>query len=271
MRPKFKPLLLAIYMAASGCDSGSGPENGPIMADNTPVVISPAVADKNLAVPDNTLVTKYNVLFMGNSHVVGLATLLRTIIETGAQQKNIGKLTLSIGDFLAERLNDARSIDTLKNASWSHVIFQAQKYSQSGRVDYPTDAAQTWINLAKSQNAIPILFPEHPQRGNSQEGQQVHNLHVSIANIQSSCVAPVGLVWDRVIRLMPNVGLHLADGNHASNTEKFLTALVFYETITGLSADLIPFLGSIDIDMVTQDLFGQIVSEVMAEYPPCDY
>jgi hypothetical protein len=105
----------------------------------------------------------------------------------------------------------------------------------------------------------------------------VANLHVSIANIQSSCVAPVGLVWDRVISLMPDLGLHLADGNHASNTGKFLTALIFYETITGLSADLIPFLGnininiSIDIDMATQDLFGQIVSEVMAEYPPCDY
>jgi hypothetical protein len=107
----------------------------------------------------------------------------------------------------------------------------------------------------------------------------VANLHVSIANIQSSCVAPLGLVWDKLISLMLNLGLHLADGNHASNTGTFLTALIFYETITGLSADLIPFLGnininnniSIDIDMATQDLFGQIVSEVMAEYPPCDY
>ena len=124
--------------------------------------------------------------------------------------------------------------------------------------------------MAKSQNAIPILFPEHPQQGNSQEGQKVHDLHVSIANIQSSCVAPVGLVWDRVIKLRPNITLHQTDGNHASDTGTFLTALVFYETISGFSADLIPFINDIDIDRTTQALLGQITSEVIAENPPCN-
>jgi hypothetical protein len=76
--------------------------------------------------------------------------------------------------------------------------FPSPKYSQSGQVDYPTIAAQTWIKMAKSQNAMPILFPEHLQRGDAQEGQKVHDLHASMANTQSSCVAPVGLVWDRV-------------------------------------------------------------------------
>ena len=59
----------------------------------------------------------------------------------------------------------------------------------------------------------------------------MYDLHVSIANKQSTCVAPVGLVWDRVISLMPRLELHHADENHASNAGSFLTALVFYQTI----------------------------------------
>jgi hypothetical protein len=73
-----------------------------------------------------------------------------------------------------------------------------------------------------------------------------------------------------LIRLMPNLALHQSDGNHASATGRFLTALVFYETISGLPADLIPFINNIEINMDTQDFLGQITSEVMAENPPCN-
>ena len=272
MTPKLLQVLLVVCIAA--CSSG---DSNNITTDNAPVVTTPAdnsppvLTVDNLQIPDNSAAIQYNILFMGNSHVSALAGPMGILFESGAPQKDIGSLKVSTGDFLAERLDDGRSIDILNSDTWSHVIFQAQKYSQSGQIDYPTLAAQTWIQMAKSQNATPILFPEHPQRGNGQEGQTVHDLHVSIANTQSSCVAPVGLVWDRVISLLPNLELHQADGNHASDTGNFLTALVFYQTISGNSADLIPFISSINIDAATQDLFGQITSEVIAEHPPCEY
>jgi hypothetical protein len=262
MSPKLISFFLTVCMAGCSADS-----NDNSVVDNTQIV---DIQGDNLPIPDNRLMPQYNVLLMGNSHVLGLAKPLRMLMEIGAPQINIGKLTESAGGFLSERLDDGRSIEALKDNTWSHVIFQAQKYSQSGQVNYPTIAAQTWIKMAKSQNTMPILFPEHPQRGNSQEGQKVHDLHVSIAKLQASCVAPIGLVWDRVIKLMPELALHQTDGNHASDTGKFLSALVFYETISGLPADLIPFLDTIDIDMATQDLLGQITSEVIAENPPCN-
>ncbi|MFT5677403.1 MAG: hypothetical protein ACI808_003355 [Paraglaciecola sp.] len=272
MNPKLLLVLLVICIA--GCSSGD-PNN--VTTENASALTTqgdnstPVLTPENLLVPDNSAAIQYSVLFMGNSHVSALAEPMAILFESGAPQKDIGILKVSTGGFLAERLDDGRSIDTLKSEVWSHVIFQAQKYSQSGQFDYPTVATQTWIQMAKSQNATPILFPEHPQRGNSQEGQKVRDLHVSIANIQSSSVAPVGLVWDRVINLLPNLELHQADGNHASDTGNFLSALVFYQTISGNSADLILFISSINIDAATQDLFGQITSEVIAEHPPCEY
>jgi hypothetical protein len=71
-------------------------------------------------------VSEYNVLFMGNSHVLGLAEELRILIEVGSPQSDIGKLAVSTGDYLSERLDYGRSIDILKNETWSYVIFQAQ-------------------------------------------------------------------------------------------------------------------------------------------------
>jgi hypothetical protein len=71
--------------------------------------------------------------------------------------------------YLDERLDDSPSIEALHSEEWNHVIFQAQKYSQSGIVGYPTNAAKVWITRAKQINATPILFPEHPQKGDIDE------------------------------------------------------------------------------------------------------
>lgn len=122
MYPKFISLLLTVCIV--GC--GSGADDDLLIIDNTQVVIAPAVTDENLPIPDNASVSEYNVLFMGNSHVLGLAEELRILIEVGSPQSDIGKLAVSTGDYLSERLDYGRSIDILKNETWSYVIFQAQ-------------------------------------------------------------------------------------------------------------------------------------------------
>jgi hypothetical protein len=47
------------------------------------------------------------------------------------------------------------------------------------------------------------------------------------------------------------------------------TALVFYEVITGNSADLLPYIADIDVDEPTQQLLGQIASETIQANTPC--
>lgn len=268
---KFSQLLLVILLAGCNSSSEDKPVSGTTSVNTTPNVAPATETNENLPILDNSSKTEYSVLFMGNSHVTGLNSVVLKLLEKGTPLKTLGNLTTSSGGYLADRLADGRSLDILKNNSWTHIIFQAQKYSQSGIFDYPTDGAQAWIQLAKSQNATPILFPEHPQRNNSAEGRIVHDLHVSIAKQQSSCVAPVGLVWDRVLALRPRIELYATDGNHASHVGKFLTSLVFYEIISGQAADLLPYIENVQIDINTQDFMGQIVTEIIADNPPCKY
>jgi hypothetical protein len=54
-------------------------------------------------------------------------------------------------------------------------------------------------------------------------------------------IAPVGLAWDRALALQLILILHADDGNHTALAGAFLTSLVFYEVITGMSVDLLPY------------------------------
>ncbi len=73
---------------------------------------------------------------------------------------------------------------------------------------YPTDAAEEWIRRVKAQTARPILFPEWPRLGNYEEGQRIHNLHLSISSRESACVAPIGLAWEESLAFDPGLQLH---------------------------------------------------------------
>jgi hypothetical protein len=239
-------------------------------ADQKPSLLVAGNPESNLAVPNNQQSSHYQILLYGNSHIARQAGLIKRLISTAEPQRLIDVENAG-GGFLDENLASAKQVAKLEDGSWTHVILQGQKYSQSGSTIYPTTAAQHWIEKAKVNGATPILFPEHPQRGNADEGQRIHQLHTAISQQQKSCVAPIGLTWDKVLMISPQLPLHQSDGNHASLTGNMLTALVFYEVITGNSADLLPYIPEIDVDESIQQLLGQIASETVQLFPSCQF
>lgn len=217
---------------------------------------------------DNSARADYWVIIYGNSHSAQLGSMLKTLVTSQLPNSTIETVTIS-GRFLDEIVAVTGNLEQLQQNSWSHAIFQGQKYSQSGTIDYPTEATRRLIATAKANNIMPILFPEHPQRGNPAEADRVYNLHQSISQQEPSCVAPVGLVWHRVLAAMPTAKLYNADGNHAAYAGNMLTAMTFYEVITGELADAIPYTSALELDQQQHALFGQIVTQVLAEHPAC--
>lgn len=232
-----------------------------------PTGVTPKPTD-NLPIPDNRDDATYQILIIGNSHVGGVQSLLTKVFANSGKSVSIETRT---GQFLDTIVNDQSIIDLIKNKKWTHVILQGQKYSQSQTKLYPTGATVTWIQRAKAVGATPILFPEHPLFGKPLDGLYVHNIHKGIAGIQSSCVAPVGLTWNKVLSISPSLDLHQADGNHAKELGILLTSTVLYEAISGKSADLLPFNSNLPADSATQALFGQITSETSTKYVPCEF
>jgi len=231
-------------------------------------VLKPAL-DGKVVVPDNREAESYQILMIGNSHTGLVNKALAALLLQGTGKEVA--VSVLFGTHLDKTVSKTEYIDTLEGTQWSHVILQGQKYSQSQSVLYPTQSAKLWIQRAKAQTATPILFPEHPQQGDRSEARYVHEIHINIANEEPSCVAPVGLAWDLALAAEPNLALYAPDGNHASLLGALLSALVFYEVITGYSADLLLFNEYLAGNEVEQGLLRQMASQAIAENIACFY
>lgn len=262
--------MLITLSVLVGCNSSNDKADPVEIVENkSPIGLTLNDYPAGLAIPQNKDVTDYRVLFFGNSHSAGLPALLTVLVEHGLPNKTIYAERQPDYAYLDDRLLDKVSAPLLVEQPWTQVILQAQKYSQSGSVEYSTTGAQTWIRMAKSKNITPILYPEHPQRGNLTEGRLVHELHLSIAEKEASCVAPVGLVWDKVLSLSPSEPLYSADGNHASKTGQVLTAFVIYEMVTGEPADILPYIDALEVSEEQQAFYKQIVTQIISEDENC--
>jgi hypothetical protein len=265
-------LTAAICLAACGGGGGNGPDQPLAGTDGSATGPGGALTfTTSQPLADNSNKNVYKVLLMGNSHASALRETLERVLALGQPGKSaIVQLSLHSG-FLSDRVNDGVSEQALESEPWTHVILQGQKYSSTGSSTYPTTAAEYWIRGSKELGATPIMLPEHPRRGNTWEGRTLWELHTGIAVRENTCVAPVGLVWDEVIFRDPSLVLHQPDGNHASGTGVLLTALVFYQIITGQPVESLPELSEFDLDPVTEQIMRDSVSSLLFLYSPCAY
>lgn len=255
--------VLLLVLAACGGASDPTPITPPPVQQPSPVV----------PVPDNSQSSQYQVLLVGNSHVHtnDLSWIIRQMILTGPKKAESYIRTAARSSFLDDRINDQITYPIFKERRWTHIVLQGQKYSTTGQNFYPIDAALYWIKEVKKLNATPILFPEHPRFRNKEEGQRVFELHQDIASIEPACVAPVGPAWDSMAASWPEVKLHYSDGNHAALAGSFLTALLFYQIITGETADTLGYVESIDLSEQHQQWMRQTASAALQRYPACIY
>ena len=262
---RFRPLTVYILPSCCiglvACGSGSNTENSTSVPDTS-------IPNSGAAIVDNSGSADYQIIIYGNSHSTKLGSLLEQLISSELTNSQVSTLTVS-GRFLDEIVNASGNVEKLQQDNWSHAIFQGQKYSQSGSVNYSTSEAERLIASAKELDITPILFPEHPQRGDSKEGELVYQLHLSISEKEASCVAPIGLVWDKAIAALPELNFYSSDGNHASDAGHLLTAMTFYEVITGELADTLAYNAAFAITEQQHQQFGQIITQVLTEYPAC--
>lgn len=244
-----KSILAALVLCLAACGGGSqrgGATSGP----------PSATADISL-------------LFMGNSHTSSndLTKMVADMVRAGKPGQTVASVEAPGWMFLEERVHDTPSLNLLNSQNWSFVILQAQKYSTSGQFSYSTEEAKELIRLSRARHAVPVMFPEWPQR-NVDETQRIYDLHVSIAQAEPACVAPIGQAWDLALARDPTLTLHAADGNHSAPAGAFLAALVLYATITGSSPLDLPNLPQYPVNADVQTTLRGIAAETVQTVPP---
>lgn len=265
-----RTLLFFVAISTLGCGGSSNDDknNSPNIQPQSNIVIS-----DNLPIPNNTLVNSYKVLLVGNSHVSAnnLPYLIQVLIKYSKPNSQVLVELAGGAMFLDEKIDDGITLEKINSDAWSHIIFQAQKYSQSGTKVYSTKATEKWLSISKNINATPILFPEHPQRGNPAEAEYVHKIHLGIVNKQKSCIAPIGLGWNQLLAEFPDIELYASDGNHAGYIGSVFTALIFYQVITGELADSLPTIEELLIPEEVQEQLGRVASQILDQHQACVY
>jgi hypothetical protein len=242
-------LLLAAALVAAGCDTVHDAATG-----------GSGAYGSDADVP---------MLFMGNSHssVNHLQGMIEEIVGAARAGETVEAVEAPGWMFLDERYRDAPSMTLLRHQEWSFVVLQAQKYSTTGCCVYSTSEAEALIRIAREQHAVPILFPEWPRAG-VDETMTIYDLHVSIAQQEPACVAPVGQAWDLSLERHPDLVLHADDGNHSNPAGAFLAALILSATITGASPLDAPVLSGFGVTAETQALLRQVAADTVAAWPP---
>jgi hypothetical protein len=209
-----------------------------------------------------------SLLFMGNSHTSSnnLTGMVAAMVSAVRPGKSVSNVVAPGGMFLEERLHDAQSMTLLRSQQWSAVVLQAQKYSTSGLYTYSTAEAEELVRIARAAGALPVMFPEWPQRG-IDETQRIYDLHVSIAQRATACVAPIGQAWDLAFARNPSLVLHAPDGNHSAPAGAFLAALVLFTTLTNESPLRIPDLPQFGVATSVQRELREIAAETVATIP----
>lgn len=238
-------LVGAMLPACGGGGSGAAPTPAPVVAADI------------------------SVLMFGNSHTVGndLPGMLAGMLRAARPGKSVSVVAAPGFLFLEERINDRPSLTLFSSQKWSAVVFQAQKYSSSGQFEYSTAEAVEFVRMTRARQILPVMFPEWPRRG-IDETARIYGLHVSIAQQQPACVAPIPQAWDLAAVRFPALVLHADDGNHSAPAGAFLAALMLYSTMTGSSPLGLPLMASIPVDAATQASLRALADEQVRLTPP---
>jgi hypothetical protein len=255
-------LLTALLTA---CGGGGGGSPAPAPAPPAPAPVAPMAATP-VSPPAGTDIA---LLFMGNSHtsVNNVPAMVEAMVRAANPGKTVAAVLAPTSLFLEERSMDEANLLSVRGSAWSAVFLQAQKYSSSGQVSYPTTGAEKLVRESRAVGALPIMFPEWSRLG-FDETVQIYNLHVSIAQREPACVAPVGQAWDLSLQRYPSLVLHNPDGNHSAPAGAFLAALVLAATYTQASPAQVPYLPDFPVDATTQERLRGVAAETVAAYPP---
>lgn len=223
---RFRGSIAALLLFAASCGGGGGSASS-----SAPVS------------PPTTAAADISILFMGNSHtaVNDIPGTVGAIMRAARPDKSVATVNAPGILFLDERINDAATLQLLRDRRWSFVVLQAQKSSSSWTVEYSTTEAISLVRMARDGGAVPILFPEWPRRS-VVESQLLYNLYVSIARAAPACVAPIPQAFDLAASRYPEIVLHADDGNHSSPAGAYLASLVLAATITRASLAVAPTL-----------------------------
>jgi len=185
------------------------------------------------------------VLFIGNSYTYynELPKIVAEMAKAGHQCTLDVRMIAPGGARLEDHWNDANTRAVVRDEHWDFVVLQEQ--STLGAAQPTTDQfflpfAKKWAEEIHRIGAEPVFFMTWSRERAPQEQAFISDAYLRAAKETKSAVAPVGIAWERVRRIYPNIELYEKDGSHPSPAGSDLAACVIYATLFHQSPEGLP-------------------------------
>ena len=153
-----------------------------------------------------------------------------------------------------------KSREMIESGNWDVVVLQNHSMSAINDEQEFMEYGNRFIDLIRKSGAIPMLYMTWAREFNPLMQSQISKAYRELGDQKNTIVVPVGEVWERARQLKPEFRLYDPDGSHPSTIGTYLTALVFFKSLTGLDVSDIPNRLS-TVDMNGEELFFSIMSK----------
>ena len=221
------------------------------------------------------------VLFIGNSytHTHDMPGVVSALGDRAGLSLDTTRLTTG-GMDLQFHVENPDTLEAINDKSWDYVVIQGHSLDTIDQLDSFLTHGQTLVQWVEAAGAQPLLYetwaraPAHPLYAadffgpdNPDEMQAViREGYEMLSDLTGADIVPVGDAWqalwasEHIDSIFPWGG----DDHHPSEEGAYLTASVFFVSLTGVSLDAVT--GDAPIDNDDADVLHQVAESIVS---PC--
>ena len=209
------------------------------------------------------------VLFIGNSYTYfnDLDVVLEKMALTAEPQIKINTSSITRGGAnLQYHDSNPKTEEMLAKENWDLVILQNHSLST---IEDPKAFCEYTTKMAKrvfEHKAKPVFYMTWARENKPEMIDTISKAYTEAGRNNNAYVAPAGLAWAKCKKLYPDMPLYTDDKSHPKPHGTYLTACVFYATLTGQSPE---GLSNADLKEVTDEdklKLQKIAFETVQEY-----
>jgi len=179
------------------------------------------------------------ILFVGNSYTYfwNLPQQVNAMAEAKdvplkAYQSTAGGVNLG-QHWRGEKNLNSREI--IQEKEFNAIIIQDHSMRSIEAPDSLMFFGKRMAKLITARGAQPYLYMTWSRIWDPYMQAPIQAAYESLGEATGAIVVPVGLAWEKARQLRPELPLYDADGSHPSSLGSYLTACVFFSTLSGES------------------------------------
>jgi predicted esterase len=206
------------------------------------LVMCSAVFSQKIA--SNTSPKIRRVLFIGNSLTFyhEMPRVLSNLLVSAHIKPDFYIFMVAPGGFtLAMHYDKEQVRDLIQKGNWDYVVLQEASHGTVSDKKQFFDYSRRLDDLIKKAGAKTIFYMTWAYKNDPNMFEPVADSYLEIAQDVNATVAPVSLAWQKVLKDANNIQLYDNNDNvHPSPAGAYLTACIFYITLTGRNPQGLP-------------------------------